>query len=193
MVAAVAALMGFADDSMTGSRSWRFLGLGRRIERVIFTAGLLQHTIVDPGDDPVLLQSVVEIADSAFPYRRRYLARLEAHAIVDLLLADETNPRSIAFQLARVSQHLAALPRDPTHPNGDHDQQLLAELQVSIQAANLLELCALPTDHSRDSLGAFLSRVSGQVGLISEAIAQLYFTHAAVSRDLRQIGEEPGA
>jgi uncharacterized circularly permuted ATP-grasp superfamily protein/uncharacterized alpha-E superfamily protein len=193
MVAAVAALGGLADDSMVGSRSWRFLGLGRRIERVIFTAGLLQHTIVNPGDDPVLLQSVVEISDSAFPYRRRYLARLEAHAIVDLLLVDETNPRSIAFQLARISRHLAELPRDPTHPNRDHDQQLLSELRACIQAANLLELCASPAGHSRDALGAFLSSISDQTGLLSEAIAQLYFTHAAESRNLGQVGEESEA
>jgi uncharacterized circularly permuted ATP-grasp superfamily protein/uncharacterized alpha-E superfamily protein len=192
MVAGVAALVGLADDSMVGSRSWRFLGLGRRIERVIFMARLLQDTIVNPGDDPALLQSVVEIAESAFPYRRRYLARLEAHAIVDLLLADESNPRSIAFQLARVRRHLAELPRDSTHPNRDDDQQLVADLRISIQTTNLLELCTLPADHPRDALGAFLSQISDRAARISEAIAQLFFTHAAVSRDLGQIGEERG-
>ena len=193
IVAAVAALVGLADDSMLDSRSWRFLDMGRRIERAIFTSGLLQHTIVNPGDDPQLLQSVVEITESSFPYRRRYLARLEVHAIVDLLLADETNPRAIAFQLARVSQHLSALPRDPAHPNGDHDQEMLAELRDAIQMADLLQLSVLSADSGRDELGAFLKDVSERAGQISEAIAQLYFTHAAVARDLGQIGEEPGA
>ncbi len=193
MVAAVAALTGLADDSMVGSRSWRFLGLGRRIERVIFTAELLQRTIVHLEDGPVVLQTVVEITESAFPYRRRYLARLEAHAIVDLLMADESNPRSIAFQLARIHRHLAELPRDVTHPNGDHDQELLAELRTSIQTANLLELCSPPAGQGRGALGALLRRIAEQAGLISEAIAHLYFTHAAESRRLGQMGEEPTA
>jgi uncharacterized circularly permuted ATP-grasp superfamily protein/uncharacterized alpha-E superfamily protein len=190
MVVAVAALLGLADDSMMSSRSWRFLGMGRRIERTIFTAELLKHTFINAGDDPVLLQAVVEIAESAFAYRRRYLARLEAPAIVDLLVVDESNPRAIAFQLARIARHLEELPRDPAHPNGDRDQQLLAELRTSIQNANILALCVPAEDGSRKALEEFLSDISERTGQLSEAIAQLYFTHAAISRTLGQIGED---
>ena len=99
----------------------------------------------------------------------------------------------IAFQVARVIQHLAALPRDPARLNGDHDQILLAELRDAIQTVDLLDLCAADPQHGRRALGEFLERVTEKAGQISEAIAQLYFTHAAVSRDLTQMGEEPGA
>ncbi len=192
-VAAVAALLGLADDSMLDSRSWRFLDMGRRVERTIFTAGLLQHTIANSGDQPVLLQSVIEITESSFPYRRRYLARLEPHAILDLLLADESNPRAIAFQVARIIQHLAALPRDPVHPNGDRDQKLLVELRDAIQAADLLALCAPGSRDGREALEVFLERISEKTGQVSEAVAQMYFTHAAISRDLAQLAEDSAA
>jgi uncharacterized circularly permuted ATP-grasp superfamily protein/uncharacterized alpha-E superfamily protein len=191
IIVSVAALLGLADDSMMSSRSWRFLGMGRRIERTIFTADLLEHTFGSDGNDPVLLQAVIEIAESAFAYRRRYLARLEAPAIVDLMVADESNPRAIAFQLARISRHLAELPRDPMHPNGDRDQQLMRELREFIQSANLVELCGPAEDGTRKPLIAFLASISERTAKLSEAIAQLYFTHAAISRNLGQIGEEP--
>jgi len=104
-----AAFVGLAGDSMTRGQAWRFLDIGRRVERVDFTARFVSGTLTPPGNDSVLLEAVLEVMDCSLTYRRRYLTHLEVHAVADLLLADESNPRGVAFQLAQLEQHLAAL------------------------------------------------------------------------------------
>ncbi len=189
LVTALAAFSGLAADSMMHSQSWRFLDMGRRIERAISIAALLSETIVNPGNDPALLEAILEITESFFPYRRKYLTRFENRAVADLLLAEASNPRSVAFQLSAIAQHLAALPRDPNHPDGDRDEQLLVELRTSIQTANLAELCEVLPDQPHDGLAAFLSQILSQTAQLSDAIARLYFSHATVSRALVQDSE----
>ena len=68
-------------------------------------------------------------------YRRRYLATLLAAPVVDLLLADETNPRSVLYQVRALGEHLDALPREPGAPRSPQ-QLLLYEATASIQLAD---------------------------------------------------------
>lgn len=190
LLTALAAFSGLAADSMMHSQSWRFLDMGRRIERALAIARLLSDTIVNPGNDPALLEAILEINESAFPYRRKYLTRFENRSVADLLLAESSNPRSVAFQLGSIARHLGALPRDPHHPDGDRDQQLLLDLRASIQSANLEELCEVLPDQPHQGLALFLSKVLHQTAQLSDAIAHLYFSHATVSRALAQNEEQ---
>lgn len=192
LIVTLAAFVGLSADSMTRGQAWRFLDMGRRVERVSFITQLLRDTLVEPGADPVLLEAVLEIADSSLTYRRRYLTHLETHAIADLLLADESNPRAVAFQLGLIEQHLGALPHDTAHPDRNYDQRLLLKLRTSIQLADFAKLCALPLDRRREGLDALLSGILDQSGQLSEAIAQQYFSHAVVSREVSGIREESG-
>ena len=75
VVTGLAAFCGLATDSMMGSQAWRFYDMGRRIERAMQTLELLKRVILHPGNDRALLESVLEITECAFPYRRRYLSR----------------------------------------------------------------------------------------------------------------------
>jgi uncharacterized circularly permuted ATP-grasp superfamily protein/uncharacterized alpha-E superfamily protein len=190
LVVTLAAFTGLASDSMTRTQAWRFLDIGRRIERAAFIAQFVRDTLVEPGTDPVLLEAVLEIADSSLTYRRRYMTHLETHAVADLLLADETNPRSVAFQFAVIDQHLAALPRDMSHPDRNIDQRLLLKLRTSIQLADFLELCSVPSGREHEEFYALLSGVMEETGQLSEAIAQLYFSHAVVSQEITGMREE---
>jgi uncharacterized circularly permuted ATP-grasp superfamily protein/uncharacterized alpha-E superfamily protein len=190
MVVTLAAFTGLASDSMTRTQAWRFLDIGRRVERAAFIAQFVRDTLVEPGTDPVLLEAVLEIADSSLTYRRRYMTHLETHAVADLLLADETNPRSVAFQFAVIDQHLAALPRDMSHPDRNIDQRLLLKLRTSIQLADFLELCSVPSGREHEEFYALLSGVMEETGQLSEAIAQLYFSHAVVSQEITGMREE---
>ena len=191
LIATIAAFVGLASDSMTRGLGWRFLDMGRRVERVSFISKFLQDTLVESGGDPVLLEAVLEISDSSLTYRRRYLTHLETHAVADLLLADETNPRSVAFQLSLIDQHLAALPRDVSHPDRNFDQRVLLKMRSSIQLADLVELCSLPGDGRHDKFDALLSGILTEIDELSAAIAQLYFSHAVVSREIGGVQEEP--
>jgi uncharacterized alpha-E superfamily protein len=185
-----AAFVGLAGDSMTRGQAWRFLDIGRRVERVDFTARFASATLTPPGSDTVLLEAVLEVMDCSLTYRRRYLTHLETHAVADLLLADDSNPRGIAFQLAQLDQHLAALPRESDQPDRNRDRRALLKLRTSIQLADMLEVCQAAPDGTRPALHALLADVTDQTALLSDAIARLYFSHAEFSRELGEVSQE---
>jgi uncharacterized circularly permuted ATP-grasp superfamily protein/uncharacterized alpha-E superfamily protein len=185
-----AAFVGLTGDSMTRGQAWRFLDIGRRVERVDFTARFVSDTLTVPGSDSVLLEAVLEVMDCSLTYRRRYLTHLETHAVADLLLADESNPRGVAFQLAQLEQHLAALPRENNQPDRNRDRRTLLKLRTSIQLADLMEVCQVSPDGTRSGLHSLLADVTDQVALLSDAIARLYFSHAEFSRELGEVSQE---
>jgi uncharacterized circularly permuted ATP-grasp superfamily protein/uncharacterized alpha-E superfamily protein len=190
LTVAFAAFVGLASDSMTRGQAWTFLDIGRRVERVDFIARLLRDTLVDPGSDPVLLEAILEVSDSSLTYRRRYATHLETHALADLLLADETNPRSVAYQLLRLESRLAGLPHDATYPDRNQDLRFLLKLRTAVQLADLVKLCVVPATERREAFDAMLADVIDQIARLSDAVARLYFSHAEVSREMGDISQE---
>ena len=117
LVISLAAFGGLAMESMTRGPGWRFLDMGRRLERAAHTASLLDSTLTTvAGSEGPLLEALLEIADSSMTYRRRYLSSMQTAPVLDLLLADETNPRSLAFQLVALAGHVDHLPHDDSQP-----------------------------------------------------------------------------
>ena len=102
-------LAGFALDGMTRDAGWRFLSLGRRIERLQFLCAMLQQALAQPADAD--LAWLLELADSSITYRSRYMARPEWLPVLDLLVRDVTNPRSIAFQMKGLQDFLQRIER----------------------------------------------------------------------------------
>lgn len=175
---------GMAADSMTRGLSWRFLDMGLRLERGIGVAELIRALLAEEhAEERFLLDALLETADSSLTYRRRYLTQLEPAAVVDLLVADETNPRSIAYQLAGIEEHLARLPRESTHPQCNRDQQQALQLRTTLRLTDVAAICT-PMHGRRDRLELFLSEVAEQLELISKLVSQMFFNHAAVSPHL---------
>jgi uncharacterized circularly permuted ATP-grasp superfamily protein/uncharacterized alpha-E superfamily protein len=178
------AFSGVAADSMTRGQAWRFLDMGFRTERAMAVTRLLRLTLVDAtAEETSLLEAVLEVADSGLTYRGRYLTQLEAPAVVDLLLADETNPRAVAFQVKALRDHLASLPRDTAHPRRNPDVQAATDLQTMIQLADVGAACAT-NGGFRLQLERLLTQTSDKLLAVSDAVSQRYFSHAAVTRRL---------
>ena len=111
------AFSGVVAESMTRGHAWRFLDMGSRIERAIASCRLIQSALVKvTTDEASLLDAILEIFDGSLTYRRRYFTHVDAGAVVDLLIADEGNPRSVAYQVVAIEQHLCSLPRQTDHP-----------------------------------------------------------------------------
>ncbi len=183
---------GVAAESMTRGHAWRFLDIGMRVERGISVARLVRSTLVEVvPEEPALLDAILEIADSSLTYRRRYLTQLQATAVVDLLVADETNPRAVAYQVAALEEHLAQLPRDGTHPQRSPDRQAVLKLRTHLRLADLHTLCQTdPASGMRRALDMLMSEVIDAMAKVSELVSQIYFSHAAVSHSLEGLGEE---
>jgi uncharacterized alpha-E superfamily protein len=105
----LAGLSGLAQENMNRVAGWRFLDMGRRIERGVNTcelARLLAHDAATIDDLDLLL----DLNDSQITYRARYLVGLALTAVRDLVMLDPFNTRSAAFQVAALKDHLAVLP-----------------------------------------------------------------------------------
>ena len=97
VIASFTTLSGFALDGMTRDPGWRFLSIGRRLERLQWLCTTLEQTLEGPPE--MDLTWLLRLADSIITYRARYMARPEWLPVLDLLIRDEANPRSIAFQI----------------------------------------------------------------------------------------------
>lgn len=97
-IIAMMTLSGFALDGMTRDLGWRFLSLGRRIERFLYMCTVLRKAL-DAQQGGEGLEWLLEVGDSIATYRARYVASARWPLVLDLLLMDETNPRSVVFQL----------------------------------------------------------------------------------------------
>ena len=127
--------------------------MGRRLERALHTLGLLRSTLATAaGPRGAAARGLLEVADSSMTYRRRYLSSLQAAPVLDLLLADETNPRSLAFQLSALADHVDDLPRDPTHAGLSPEQQILLAARTAVRLADIDLLARPDADGRRDEL-----------------------------------------
>jgi uncharacterized alpha-E superfamily protein len=115
-IAPLSALSGLVMESMVRDPGWRFLDLGRRIERTELLCTLLRSTLVAPVPDPVvapLHETVLAGWDCLGAYRRRHRSDVERSAMFALLIQDGGNPRSMRFQVDRMAEDTADLPADP--------------------------------------------------------------------------------
>jgi uncharacterized alpha-E superfamily protein len=119
------------------------------------------------------------MADSSITYRSRYLTSLQTDLLLDLLLVDEANPRSIAFQLARLREHIEQLPGSQTAIRRPGEARLALSLFTTVQLADVREMA-----RSHQTREAFLEKLAADLTLLSETLTRAYFSHAIQSRQL---------
>jgi uncharacterized circularly permuted ATP-grasp superfamily protein/uncharacterized alpha-E superfamily protein len=108
----LSAISGMERENITRGPGWLFLGIGRRLERAMYSvAELRMITAPFTTDSWPLLEYLLEVADSSMTYRSRYYTTLQPVAVLDTLMADGTNPRSLEFQLSHLADLYGKLPR----------------------------------------------------------------------------------
>jgi uncharacterized circularly permuted ATP-grasp superfamily protein/uncharacterized alpha-E superfamily protein len=182
---------GVVAESMTRGNAWRFLDMGSRLERAITSSRLIRSTLVNVApDEPSLLDAILEIADSSLTYRRRYFTQLDSAAVVDVVIADEANPRSVAYQIAAIEQHLCSLPRQSDHPRTSSHTQLILQLRTRLRLADLRAACMPSREGIRLELDVLLAEIMDGMQKVSAMVSQVYFSHAAAAHRLSGPGEE---
>jgi uncharacterized circularly permuted ATP-grasp superfamily protein/uncharacterized alpha-E superfamily protein len=131
----IAALSGLAQENMTQLAGWRFLELGRRIERALLTCRLIR-AFAEAGAPEGGLDVLLEFADSQISYRQRYVMIAAQAPVVDLVMLDPNNPRSVLFQLDRIETHLNALPKQNASGRLSPVQQIAAAIATRLRTAN---------------------------------------------------------
>jgi uncharacterized alpha-E superfamily protein len=176
-IRSLAAFAGASHENMTRNYAWRFLELGRRLERARLTAAMFLALAAQTHDDEAAsFLAVLHLCDSFFAYRARYLTNPEATPAIDLLILDESNPRSLAFQVAHMEAVLADLPR--VTPARTPEHKLTLRLLTDLRTADAEALGAVGAEGRRDALGALLADTQAVLARVSDLIGKAYFAHA---------------
>jgi len=169
-IISLVAVGGLEMAHMTRDDGWRFLSLGRHLERLLFVS----QTVADVAasetvEHPALLEWLLEVSDSIITYRARYMGHAEWLAAVDLLLFDPRNPRSAVFQIAKLSKHVPLLP-DPDLASALPALQRLSETRIGEPVSGDLFPRA-------DALHAFLQASEHVATQLSDALTLRFFSH----------------
>lgn len=167
VVVAMMTLSGFALDGMTRDQGWRFMSVGRRVERLSFLATTLNCVTGAAPDGR--LDWLLELADSVVTYRSRYVARPEWLPVLDLLVLDESNPRSVSFQILGLHDYLTRLSAVYPVLGGDATQPLIERLQALDPATDL--------DPASKVLRELLHAGHTAACAVSDQLALRMFTH----------------
>src|SRR5256884_132110 len=159
----IASFSGLAQENMSQLAGWRFLELGRRIERAIAACRFVREFAFAKLDGA--LDVLLELADSQITYRLRYVMVPAAAPVIDLVVLDPNNPRSLAYLLSRIEAHLAALPQRSGDGRLSPPEQIATALAAQIRTANATAL----------DKPAFLALEEALMKL-ADLIASTYFT-----------------
>jgi uncharacterized alpha-E superfamily protein len=194
LIVDLAAFSGMEMENMTRGLGWRFLDFGRRLERSVHISDLLRSAVtisneslpgsrqtqsseVLPSKTSAILEPVLEIADSVMTYRRRYLTSAQLSSVLELLLLDEGNPRALTFQLAAMIEHLSQMPEDPNGIGCAVKKDRAMLLQQRLHRTRTWELAQAWEHGSGQPLEKLLTEFIIELGLISNDLSHLYFSH----------------
>jgi uncharacterized alpha-E superfamily protein len=178
----LSAFSGMERENINRGLGWLFMSLGRRLERAIYlTRQLREITRPLAEQDWPLLECLLEVADSSMAYRSRYYTTLQPLAVLDVLMADETNPRSLDFQLSHLADLYQKLPR-----HLPDDLRAMRDAQTKLRGFNLRGIRyplpgAARVPHAADGLSQLERFLRGLERLLpswSNNLSSRYFSHA---------------
>lgn len=162
----LAAFSGLTMESMTRSPGWRFLDMGRRLERAqLVVEGLAAFFTLEHTDDHLPL--LLDIFDSTLTYRTRYRLAPQRGPVLDLLLLDETNPRSLAFQIESLNRHVELLPRTAGRPYWSAEERSILAMMTQVRLTDGASLVP-------GVLEPFLEGLAADLETFSQALHQTY-------------------
>ena len=188
LIMQLVAFSGLTAESMARESGWLLLDIGRRLERALGLISLLRATLVPGMDDATkrqLMETVLVICDSLNTYRRRYHSYMHLPTVLELILMDPHHPRSLAYQLNCLQQHVAELPRTQvSHRLGD-DERAVLEAFTALRLADAVELSRIGEgDGYCKGLEELLSAQTKSLWQLSEVITGTYFSHSQPPQQL---------
>ena len=175
LLMSLSSLAGFAMDDMTQDNSWRFLMMGRRLERLQFLADMIAQLLEKPAAiEQTGLEWLLELADSTITYRSRYLSSAQLLPVLDLILLDPSNPHSLQFQLDSLLQTLKKLDHDD-----DYGLQVYSERLQSLSFDVLESEMHYPLRLSRalTMIARLLHDIAATGRGLSDHLSLRYFAH----------------
>ena len=172
--------------NMIRDAGWHMIEAGRYLERGLQLCSLLAATTTSRWGaeaDREVLDQVLAAAESSVTHRRRYRGYTQTAGVLDLLLNDQENPRSLGFALARLREHLAALPASTGSTRPERLVEQLSETLASTDPASLLAT----VEEFRPGLAQFFDQTQAALRQLADAITDLHFAAGPAPRAISSV------
>lgn len=171
------ALETIANETLAHDTAWRFLMLGRHLERGQQLVFLTRHLLGRTAPGEFRLQTLLHFADSLFSYRTTYHGSFQAAPVLTWLFAAAENPRGLRWIADRLNEHLLALPEDLS-PGAVAALRATAFRLVS--RVRLLDASGLADAPAQTVV--FLNEATLTLAELSDRLTQVYFIHTEHSK-----------
>lgn len=180
LIVRLMAFNGLNIDNMTREASWQLLNIGRFTESAIRTCSILQSILVEktePEAEKNLLEMLLMCNESLLTYRYRYRSTLKLSAVLELLLTEEENPRSVVFQIDQIGKHLRKLPLNKVSQSLSPAEKKLLEALTMVRLCDIKAILKVEEDSmAREQLYQFLNQVKGLLTEASSLIIDQFFS-----------------
>jgi len=182
LLISLAAFSGLTRENMTQGDGWRFLQIGKRIERTSQTNGILSTVFSEYHNNNFALEDLLAVLCSDMTYRSRYRTLIEPSLVLNLLVVDEANPRSLGYQLKCLEEEIQLL---PGRRKADYQEPALRAAAEGLARIRLLDPVDILnrknlSDHKKnpqEQLKQFFGTVQNLPDDIANALSAQYFTH----------------
>lgn len=164
------------------------LDMGRKIEQCLLLISMIRATLVHKIEDQVeynLQEAVLKSHESLVNYRYKYKAHLQLPLVLDLLLFDTTNPRSLIFQMERLKAYSEVLPKTTATKKLVGLERLVFEAYTLLRLSDKEELSKADFESGQyKTLDLFLEKLYGMLANVPVVISKTYFKHAQEQKQL---------
>lgn len=180
LIVRLMAFNGLNIDNMTRESSWNMLNIGRFLESSIRTCSILHSILVEQTEEEAeknLLEMLLMCNESLLTYRYRYRSTLKIQGVLELLLTEEDNPRSVAYQLAQIGQNLRELPLNRVNQHLSPAEKKLLEALTLVRLCDPEKLSEVNEEsQAREQLHHFLNQVSTLLADASSLVIDQFFS-----------------
>lgn len=171
----MATFSGMQSENMVQGHGWRFLEIGRRIERGMASAVYNRAAIVISAGDDSVLGPMLEIFDSSMTYRRHHFARPKLLFVLDLLMLNAANPRSLSFQLEAMYRQVLLLPKGSSVHGAEKAVEEVEKMRGMLGEIDLMAM--EPDSPTREILSTLCETLSNELEKFSNQLTEHYFSH----------------
>lgn len=187
-ITTMVAFTGLNRESISREQAWILLDIGRKVEQSLLVINSLRATMVQVADENVLfglMDTVLKSQECLVNYRYKYKAHIDHTLVIDFLLMDSKNPRSLLFLVERLQKQVENLPPKAGSSTMPPQERLLLEAFTLLKLTDRESLSKIDQKTGQyKNLGILLGKLYSLMSKVPEAISKVYFKHEMVQKQL---------
>ncbi len=183
LIEKLSAVNGQVHENMTRGYGWRLLDMGRRLERSTYIVQVVKDLCTREPQQVGALSLLLDVCDSGITHRARYQTSPTLATVLDLLLVDDTNPRSVAYQIGLLREHMATMPLERRDGSLSESGRILLAAQSELALADTAKLAEVISKKGlRTHLSRLLDRLEDAMTALHDVVTRTYFDHTISHR-----------